>query len=258
MLAACGFQPAQVSGGDDTHMPDARPDTPMIDMQNMGAPCYVPDRTGLVMCLELDDATGGQAADGSGRGHDATVANVAMVTRDVPANSQAGRIISTSTIQADTSPDFDLQQFTLELWVHREGTPASGGGIYGLVHNRGQYYMAIDENDAVKCVIETGTTFTIATGPTLGFDEWDFAACTYDGSNLCPYVVTPAGAQAGTCTVDTITINVGTPSGISVGSITQSNGTHIDHLAGELDAARIFSRALPVHELCQDAGITSC
>jgi hypothetical protein len=256
MLGACGFQPAPVTSG-DVNMPDARPDTP-IDTTIAGAPCYVPDRTGLVMCLELDDTPGTSAADGSGRHHDATVANVATVTRDVPANSQAGRIISTSTIQADPSPDFDIQQLTLELWVHREGSPASGGGIYALIHNRAQYYMAIDENDAVKCIIEEGSNFTIATGPALGFDEWDFAACTYDGTNLCPYVVTPAGAQAGTCTVQTITINTGYTSGISIGSLTQVNGMHIDHLAGELDSARIFSRALTVHEICQDAGVTGC
>jgi hypothetical protein len=258
VVAACGFQPAQLSGGDDNGPVDARPDAAIDAPPNVAPPCYVPNRTGLVLCLELDDDPGAQAKDGSGRGHDASVANVAMVTRDVPASSQAGRIITSSTIQADTTPDFDVQQFTLELWVHREGTPNSGG-LYGLIHNRAQYYMAIDPNDDLECVIETGNNFTIATGPFVGSGEWDFVACTYDGTSLCPYVVSATGSvQTGSCVDNAITLNTGSPSGISIGSVTQSGTTHIDHLAGVLDSVRVYSRPLAMHELCQGAGVTGC
>jgi len=258
-LAGCGFSPGASS--------DARNGVIDADLGGLEkapgseplpvAPCFTTTTDGLVLCLELDDPGLATAKDGSGLHHDAIISATNVATRDVPATSQAAQIISTSIIDVDESPDFDFQTLTLMAWVHPEGTQAAGGQ-YGLVHNRGQYYMSIDDQGRVFCAIESGVTAYVRPGDIIPLNTWSVAACTYDGSTMCSYVF-PAGSTAsGVCGSVNKTLNTTFTDGLSIGSIATQGGGHTGHLAGKLDAVRVFSRALTKTEICTSAGISGC
>jgi len=258
LACGCGFRPAVSTDAPAGGEPDVRLDTGVMPPGSEPvdvAPCYSTITSGLVLCLELDDPGLAQARDGSGRHHDATVMNTSAVTRDVPSTSQAIQVISSTSIDTMDSTDFDLQTFTLTAWVHREGTP---GSYYGLVHNFGQYYMAIDNNDNVFCVIEDPTATTLS-GPTINQNEWDLAWCSYDGASLCGGVYANGNPTSGQqdCTNVTTTLSTSSTHGIAIGSIATTTG-HTDHLAGKLDSARIFNRALTQQEVCTSGGISGC
>jgi len=264
MLAAgCGFKPSVASdggpgsgSGSDANleaMPGAEP------MPNT-APCFAPDTNGLVLCVELDDPGLAQARDGSPAHHDAMVMNTNVATRDVPATSQAAQILSTSVIQTGMSADFDVQSYTLMTWVHRENTPGANGR-YGLVHALGQYYLAIDDADDVFCAVQTDAGTFFVQGPTTDFSQWDLVACTFDQSQLCA-VAFPNGSTSGNSSCINVpshpAVITGVAPGISVGSIAVAATGYTSHLAGKLDAVRIYSRVLDQQHICLAGGLTGC
>jgi Concanavalin A-like lectin/glucanases superfamily len=262
VAAGCGFHPevsSDAGGGEPGSDADLEA-MPGSEPLSFVAPCYAPDPTGLVLCLELDDPGLAQAGDGSPGHHDAAVTAANVATRDLPATSQAAQIVSTSVIQTESSTDFDLQRLTLTAWVRREGTPATNGK-YGLVHTFGQYYMALDDQGRVFCAIEDTNTVYVRPGDATTLDQWDFVACTFDGTELCAWRFPGDDGSNGESTCgqppNTVTLNTGLAAGVSVGSIATTSG-HTSHLAGRLDAARVYGKALDQQHLCEAGGFTNC
>ena len=266
VATGCGFHPVPFSNSDAvTNDPDAparHVDAAHLDttlaLDARPSLCHAPDTTGIVLCLELDDTGLTAAKDGSGLGHDATVANVSAITRPLPATSQGAQIVSSSVIQTADSTDFDLQTFTLMMWVHRENTPGSNGE-YALIDIYDQYRMRIDDQGKLSCVIETVSNIYPLEFSSIPLDDWSLVACTYDGANVCGYVFdATANTTQGSCSAISKTLDTGGDQGVSVGSLNQGDATYVDHLAGKLDSARIFSRVLTQQEICIGGGLTGC
>jgi hypothetical protein len=258
LLAGCGFQHGEVT----SEPKDAPADLPVIhdapgDAALIDAPpplCAITDPS-LVLCLEFDE-TGlaglGTALDGSGKHHDATIANIGIVRRNVPAPSQALALSSTSKIAIATSTDFDIQHFTLSAWVMRDATAEMGVFDVGK-----QYTMSISSsNGEVECAVSHATSTTgFTAGSTTNQNEWDLVACTYDGTNFCSYSFRGGdtdGQQA--CINYNMTIDTNVRMGESVGEWV--GGT--SHLTGGIDQVRVYNRALDEHDLCVNGGLSGC
>ena len=271
LVAGCSFQsgaaamlPGTTSGDDGgvadvaatTH--DARPtDGNTADGPATAAACDVPDPTGLVLCLEFDDASlATMAIDSSGKGHNAT-SNVPagnLVTRTVPITSQAIQVVSTTEILVADSADFDAAAYTAMAWVHRENQPNTGG-LYSVIDLGQQFAIAINDDATIGCALQVSSTESfLVTGPAVTLNEWDVLACTYDGTNVCDYVFHGSSTTPNTTCTSIGSNDTASTAGIAIGSATAGG----DHLAGKLDSALLFTRTLTASEICAAAGLTGC
>ncbi|MDB4955987.1 MAG: putative transrane protein [Myxococcales bacterium] len=224
--------------------------------------CAVPDTTGLVLCLELDDPSLATAAlDASGLHHDAMLSNtsVANPPRSVPITSQAAQLTSTSSIVVPDSNDFNVQTFTLMAWVQREASVSSNHEL-GVLDVQGQFQIKIDDQTRLKCSLDSGGFATSSYGSAVVINEWDLVACTYDGNQICSTLFRGgSGAGMQTCQSVQKTISTQSTNGITIGDVaTPIVGITADHFLGKLDSARMFTRALTVQQICLAGGRTGC
>jgi hypothetical protein len=232
------------------------------------APCYAPDPSGLVLCLEFDDAdlTGnsGVARDGSPAHHDATVTNSDVTTRTVPASSQAETISTTltapqATIQAANSGDFDLQQLTLMAWVEPTATPESGNA-YGIIEKVDQFLLAIDDDGNLLCEVQGTDDIGVSAGDNVPVNAWSLIACTYDGNNVCTLVLPNGSGDSAQLHCESgptpATLETGSTNGPVIGG--RYDGEVYNRLYGSLDSARIFNRVLGQKDICTAGGRTNC
>jgi hypothetical protein len=258
LLVACGFHHGVVppGGGDDAPgTPDARqppdgsgsPDTPFV------ATCGTTDPA-LVWCLEFDEpglANATVALDGSGLHHDPAISNVGVVTRTLPASSQAIATTASSSITLAKPSDFNLQAFTLSAWV----SPFSSNEL-GIIDTEKQYTLSINSaNQTVECAVTSGANTTGYGGVSVTAQgEWDLVACTFDGQHVCSFSFRngSTNGQPGCANHNTALATAGTTS--SVGEWV--NGT--SHFVGAIDQVRLYSRALSETELCVAGGISGC
>lgn len=260
--AACGFQPSVASESDARIAPadsrgaadDAASVGPFDAPRNA---CGVTD-TSLRLCLELDEpglATATTAVDGSGNHHDPAIANLAVVTRTVPASSQAAQLSPASTITVAQQADFDLQHFTLVAWMKRGGLNPTQ--TLGVIDTGTQYSLSIDTFGRVQCgVTHNGTTTYPALAQTNG-NEWDLVACTYDGANLCGFAFQNGSANPQTsCNGYNQSLDTDRGYGTTIGE--WAVPTAGSQFVGSLDQIRIYARALSRQELCTAGGLSGC
>lgn len=260
--AACGFRPSLASESDARVVPADSPRA-IDDVSTIGpldAPrnaCGVTD-TSLRLCLELDEpglATATTAVDGSGNGHDPTISNLTVVTRPVPASSQAAQLSSASRITLSQQADFDVQHFTLVAWMKRGALNPTQ--TQGLIDTGTQYSLSIDTFGRVQCgVTHDGTTTYPALAQTNG-NEWDLVACTYDGANLCGFAFQNGSANPQTsCNGYTQSLDTDRGYGTTIGE--WAVPTAGSQFVGSLDQIRIYARALSRQELCTAGGLSGC
>jgi len=260
--AACGFQPSVASKIDARDVPADSP----ISVDDAGttgpldAPrdaCGVTDPS-LRLCLELDEsglATATSAVDGSGKNHDPAIAGLSVVSRMVPATSQAAQLSATSRITLSQHSDFDLQHFTLVAWMKRGALDPTQ--TQGVIDTGTQYSLSIDTFGRVQCgVTHNGTTTYPGLAQTNG-NEWDLVACTYDGANLCGYAFQNGSATPQTsCNGYTQSLDTDRGYGTTIGEwAVPTAGSQFN---GSLDQIRIYARALSRQELCTAGGLSGC
>jgi hypothetical protein len=265
-LAGCGFSPTPLAGsltvdaarvtGSDAGMV-ATSDAPNP------RPCYAPDLTGIVMCLELDDPDlvgSGIARDGAPGHHDATVTNGDPAMRSVPAPSPAQTISTSSgaaqaTIEVPDSADFALQHFTLMAWIDLTAYPTASNA-YGIVEKLGAFNMYIDTDGGVDCTVGSGGQGVL--GDIVPQNTWALVACTFDGSQVCSVATVGGSGQAAEPQCSDVTLaGVASTNPVLVGA--RFDGTMVfNHMFGSLDSARIFNRALSAAQICVGGGRTGC
>jgi Concanavalin A-like lectin/glucanases superfamily len=292
-IAGCSFSPQNASAPVDAQGSIDAGSTMMIDAPAHGsgsgsgtgsgsgsgsgssgggsaAPCYAPDQTQLELCLELDDAdlvsdkTAATALDGGPGHHDAAVTNSDVATRTVPTTSQAETMLvseeSTPTdIIVPSSTDFDLQQFTIMMWVDPTST-APNMATWALVEKADQYLVGLDDDGNLFCEVE-GKSGDIASsvGDNVPLNTWSLVACSYSGSSLCVLVLTGAsGGNAQLHCENGASDMLGSGSvGLAVGSRFDGTTTY-DHVVGAVDSVRIFSRVLSQQDICNGGGRSGC
>lgn len=267
--AGCSFQHGVAVTGDVPMQPeDAKHDSgsdsdaPSIDAPKVpvDAPpnaCDTTD-TSLRLCIEFDEsdlATATTARDGSGLAHDMAIDNIAVASRNVPAQSQAAQLSSSSTIKLAQHADFDLQQFTVTAWIRRGASnPAQ---TQGVIDTGAQYALSIDTFGRVQCgITHDGTTTFPGLAQTSG-NQWNLVACTYNGSNLCGYAFQNGSASPQT-ECDSYTQSVDTNAGYGTTIGAWAVPTSGSQFIGSVDQVRVYARALSQQELCTAAGISGC
>src|SRR4051794_29053183 len=205
--------------------------------------------SGLVAAYSFDAGSGASLADASGNGNIGTITNATWT-----ATGHTGGALSfngrNASVTIPDSPSLHLSSgYTLEAWVKRSNTsrtwqtallkedPAKGELDYGL--------YASTDNGAPSghvLVVNPPDTFLRGTG-SLALDGWAHLAATYDGSNLRVYV---NGVQQTSKRVSgPIVTSTG---GLRIGG----NGVWGEWFAGQIDDARVYSRALAPAELQAD------
>jgi len=265
-LTACSYQPPAAGPGDDDVGVDAPTTDPGTDAPQveLDAPPQVTCTTSdgsLTLCLEFEDAATTIALDGSGRGHDASVANASAVTRDVPELSRALAIQPATTIMIPDSPDFDVQTLTVSAWVQRTGLPQNGQRFGVVDVGRKQAAIAIDGNGDLVCMVRTtaGDTW-VGTGGAVPANSWTLTACTYDAPTLCMYTFTSGNPTPTSECGDTDgePLDTSSPAGGTIGALFDTANTPSSKLAGNVDSIRLYGRALTATQLCTAGGLTGC
>lgn len=250
-LGGCAFnlRPPNVegdAGGDAAGGVDA----PVDAVVNPANPCATPDPTGLVVCFAFDDDLGdGMLTDGSANSLDAVTSGLTAITRPVGAGtSQAASVGAAASTKV---PDVALVElgasFTLSAWI----LPISHPGNEGLTDREGTYAMSVYDNGELRCWHNRAAGLAIQTTGPVVLAAWQFAACTWDGTQLCAIVIPAAGPNIlRTCT----TLAASGPAigrhGVSVGSMQNGSGVAESQFNGSIDDFRIYTRALTNIELC--------
>ena len=259
-LAACSFHtvPApSATPGDGTHAADAAADVAhaTIDARPDGPPplCDTSDAS-LKLCLEFDEvglAAATTARDGSGLGHDATIANIGVTTRTTPHVSQAVSSSTSTSITIPKSNDFNLQQFTLTAWVNYHTTPASQQGV---LDTGKQYTMSVNNNDQVQCAISNnGNTLGLNKNVTLVHDTWQLVGCTYDGAMWCALAVRGTSVDI-QCEPFNASVDTSPTFGTAIAAWATSPVSA--NFIGDVDEIRVYGRALSSSEICAAAGLS--
>ena len=208
----------------------------------------------LKLCLEFDErglATATTARDGSGLGHDAAIASIAITTRTVPTASQAIVSSSSTSMWLAKSSDFNLQHFTLTAWVNYHATPASQQGV---IDTGKQYTMSINNNDQVQCAISNGgNTFGLNLNVTVAHDAWQLIGCTYDGTTWCALALRGTSLNQ-QCQGFTKSVDTSPTAGTAIAGWATSPVSA--NFIGSIDQVRIYGRALSSSEVCAAAGVT--
>ena len=230
------------------------PDMRMIDAGPPPPLCDVTDPS-LVWCLEFDEpglATATTTLDGAGQHNDPAISGINVVTRNVPANSQAIALTTSSSISIAKPGTFDLQAYTLTAWVYR-----SSNSELGVIDTSHQYTMSISSTDrTVECSAsnQMGTIGTLSSLSGTGANEWDLIACTFDGQHLCSYSLrngsTTASGGCGNFNQTLATFGGTTTVG--------EWATGTSHFVGQIDQVRIYNRVLSATEICQNGGLSGC
>lgn len=207
----------------------------------------------------MQDLAGAHAvADASG---------VAPLTAALPIpnllTSTAGTFSATSRMRFAESPDFDVTELTVDLWMAPQSIPGNGGR-YWMLDNNSQYYATYDHNGTVRCGIggaSVNSQDPIAPGP------WHHVACTYGLADRMLRVFVD-GSVAGCATVALGIPQLG-KDGFAIGAnyapppptppnAPAPNAGYTENFLGGLDALHLFARAQTPDEICQASGHTQC
>lgn len=240
-LVGCGFRGHAVvdaggGGGDDDAMPDAAADAMPDDMEP--PPSEFCSVDGVVACYELE----GNARDGSGHKHHASMANVLFVAGKV---GQAMAFAATSEAKAPGSAMFDVDFLTIEAWIKPTALPVTGQS--NILDVDQQYAFYINTDGTLTCDLVNRKLVTTVGVVTTG--QWNHVACTHDG-NVANIYLDGRSAEATAAQVDLQTgghelaLAGNSPSG--------------SPLIGLIDQVRLLQVARSADDICIDAGKAAC
>lgn len=202
----------------------------------------------LVAAYSFNEGTGTTAADASGSGNTATLANAAWTT-----GGKFGSALSfngtNSWVTVNDSPSLDLTSgMTLEAWVNPT-TLSSWRSVLLKERPNGLSYSlyATDPNhspSAASSFINTGKADVDAWGTTaLPLNAWTHLAATYDGSALRMYVngaLVRTTAVSGTLVVSSGALRIG------------GNSIWGEFFRGLIDEVRVYNQPLSQTQIQTD------
>jgi hypothetical protein len=224
---------------------------------DLAAPACGTSDAALVLCLEFNEAglaTATTAVDSSPAHNDAAISDITVTTRDVPTTSQAIDVTSSSSVTVAASSDFGSTKYTTSAWFNISGSapPGPQAGIVGT----STYGLDIQGNNGrAMCTIETNHgNFQVTGTLQLPSGTWGFAACTYDGMQLCVYNgATATDLEQASCMQPGGALTASS-SILDVGSEPQG----LEPFTGGVDSVCVFTRALTAAEVCAESGVSGC
>jgi hypothetical protein len=144
-------------------------------------------------------------------------------------------------------------RITVETWFRRSGSPGRVTYLVSKGGDRceaGSYGLYTTETGKLAFYIYDGTTWTRSpeAEQSVWDGRWHHLAGTFDGSTVRLFV---DGKQVGSGTPSSISIGYALPQGD--GTIGGYRGACALLFEGEMDAVRIWSRALPVSDIADKA-----
>jgi hypothetical protein len=254
-LAGCSFQasPANASA-------DAAIDSPAAPHPGPDAPpappgfCDPTDATTMV-CFDFDDGT---ANDKSIHHLPVHAQGLAFLPGEV---GLAMQFAVTSTADLDDSPVFDVDALTIEAWIRPTALPDNVADILDV---NDQYAFLVESDGTLHCLLsDTGASIEdgrVAAG------AWSHVACTYDGAtgvanlyiNGARVSQQTGGGPMSHLGTTGLSLAADNPPGPPPPAFKPPPDDPRTRFIGMLDQVRLSNRARTDHEICVDAGLTSC
>jgi hypothetical protein len=165
-------------------------------------------------------------------------------------NGIAGVFDNGSHLRFAESPDFDVHDLTLDVWMSAASRPPDGKRAW-IVDNNTQYFASYEDDGSVRCGI--GST-AVTSKASVSTKHWHHIACTYSASDQALRVYVD-GDVAGCANVNPIP--QGGTDGIAIGANYGAGGFKENYL-GQLDMLHLYASALSASEVCSAAGRTGC
>ncbi|HEX3757290.1 MAG TPA: LamG domain-containing protein [Kofleriaceae bacterium] len=260
LIAGCGFStPAEPAGGDPGGSGSGQNGGSGSGVGTAAGQCDASDAQ-LRLCVSFgvdpmmqDLAAAHAVVEASGIAPLTAVLPIANIL-----TGTAGVFGAMSHMRFADSPDFDVSELTVDLWMSPQSTPGNNAH-YWMLDNNSQYYASFDHNNTVRCGI--GGTSVNSQGA-IAPGTWHHVACTYGAAdrtlrvhvdgNVAGCVQVPGGIPQNGKDGLAIGANYAPP---PPGS-TPTNGGYTENFLGGLDALHLFARALTPDEICQAAGRT--
>jgi hypothetical protein len=190
----------------------------------------------------LDETSGGSAADSSGNNNLGTLANGPVWTSGRVGNGLSFDGVNDYVSLGDPASLRPSNVITLAAWVNFSNTSsnrqiiAKDDSEYPL----NETFLRINAGGAIVCSVG-GVRVTVSPGVAIG--QWTHLACTYDGANVRVYV---NGSQRGSVPrTGPIPDEVGV--GWLIGARTPASPAIF--MSGKLDEVRIYNRALSANDI---------
>lgn len=158
-----------------------------------------------------------------------------------------GTFAAGSQLRFKESPDFDVDNLTIDLWMLPQSSPASD--TYYLLDNNTEYSVTYD-GDTVHCTV-AGTTVDSRLIMTSG---WHHVACTY-GKAARQLRVYVDGDLSG-CDMASA-IPHGGMDGVAIGANYSAKGGFQQNFIGKLGNLHLYGTELPPDQICRAAGRSS-
>jgi hypothetical protein len=249
-LTGCSFQ-SSASPATDASAPGLAPDA-AIDGPPVAqaAPFCDPDDASVVVCFDFDDGTAGDKS-----AHHLTVHtdNLQFVPGQV---GQAVKLAADSAADLDDSSVFDVASLTIEAWIDPDQLPADTADILDV---NNQYALQVKADGSLHCIL-SNTNASVSGLAAIPPQRWTHVACTFDGASQVGVLYvngTQLNSTGGNQALATDG-NTGMSLGGDNGPPALKPGPPTDRFVGVLDQVRLASRARTSHEICLDAGRTSC
>jgi hypothetical protein len=227
LVAGCGFEHGELSGGDDTVTADAA---------TSPRACRYPDPS-LRLCLELDDGVLAPTLyDSSSSGLTPTAAGLTQVMRaDL---DPAAKTAATTVVSIAETPQLDIEgPITIEMWINPDHY-----GTATLLENTEQYAMMLGPYGHIGCAMAGRQIFTYSEG-TVAPHEWAHVACTFDGTRVRAFI----DGVSTDCSLTDDDISTEGAQGTKL----------VPSFEGGIDGIRVYAADL-TSQICTHAGKTNC
>ena len=214
----------------------------MVGGEDSGGGSTLP--SDLMGWWKFEETSGTSIEDSSYYGHNGVFSGAANVssTTGIDKNGLTFQASSSYFVSVPHNTDYNLNTYTLSLWVKGTSAPALQTPSKIIDKNTNFSMNWHHYSRTISCEHYANSAWQITSSITgLSADTWYHLACTYDGDDIIMYV---NGAEADR------RVNVPAPDvntqDIAIGSYFEGNGFFFD---GYMDDVRIYNRALTAAEI---------
>lgn len=164
-------------------------------------------------------------------------------------NGVAGAFNTGSRLRFAESPDFDVSELTIDLWIQPTARPAGKHGW--LVDNNDQYFATYEDSGDVRCGIGSAAVTSRTSVPQ---GAWHHIACSYAAADHVLRVYVDGNLSGCTSVAG---IPQGGDDGLAIGA-NYADHDFKENYIGRLDSLHVYASALTSREICDAAGRSDC
>lgn len=205
-------------------------------------PCRAGEQ-GVVLCVDFEEPpVAGRVLDSSPIDHVVTAISVLPEPR-LPGEHAV--VLSTpSSLLVAPSPELDLPELTIEMWIRPDKKPPRKGS--GLFDHHDHYTMAIRDNRRIRCGL-TGDD-QVTSEDAVPDKAWSHVVCRLTGGEMRVYLNGHLSACRQLEPASTAPNLVGSAIGARLAPVLT------DRFIGGVDNVRVYSLGLTDEQICAAAG----